>query len=71
MSEHPDVTMDRLRIQNDELRALVAKGYEVVADFLPNIGHCVLQDYARLNTFMVEAGKFKCRTVNKPGSLNE
>ena len=38
-----------------ELEALVAMGVAVVDDFLPNIGKCALQDYGRMNDFMVQA----------------
>lgn len=39
------------------LRALVRMGADVVNDFLPNIGRCVLQDYGRMNTFLVRAAE--------------
>jgi hypothetical protein len=39
----------------DRMRELVVKGLAVVEDFMPNVGKCVLQDYAQLNTFMVDA----------------
>ena len=60
--------INRLRWQRDHpipdpelelLRRLVAKGYAVVNDFLPNVGRCALQDYERLNTFMVDAARYK------------
>ena len=34
---------------------LAKMGYEVVKDFLPNVAHCALQDYGRLNEFMIKA----------------
>lgn len=43
----------------DDERSLAKMGYEVVQDFLPNVGTCVLQDYGRLNDFMMQAaGEF-------------
>jgi hypothetical protein len=39
----------------DDVRSLAKMGYEVVKDFLPNIGQCALQDYGRLNDFMIMA----------------
>lgn len=30
---------------------------DVIEDFLPNIGSCVLQDYGRLNIAMIESSK--------------
>jgi len=40
-----------------QLRELVKMGEQVVEDFMPNIGRCALQDYGRLNTFLIEARK--------------
>ena len=31
---------------------------EVIDDFLPNIGTCVLQDYGKLNTALIESAKY-------------
>lgn len=39
----------------DDERSLAKMGYEVVKDFLPNVGQCALQDYGRLNDFMMMA----------------
>jgi len=39
----------------DETNQLAKLGLEVVEDFLPNVGTCVLQDYGRLNDFMMQA----------------
>jgi hypothetical protein len=39
----------------EEMRELAKQGYEVVKDFMPNIGVCALQDYGRLNEFMIAA----------------
>ena len=41
----------------DDIRAMGKMGYEVVQDFLPNVGQCALQDYGRLNDFMILASK--------------
>ncbi len=41
----------------DDGRSLGKMGYEVVQDFLPNVGQCALQDYGRLNDFMIMAAK--------------
>ncbi len=41
--------------QHAELLKIIAKGYAVVQDFMPNIGNCALQDYKRLNEFLIEA----------------
>lgn len=41
------------------LRALVMMGTAVVEDFLPNIGRCALQDYGRLNDFLMASDKVK------------
>lgn len=48
-----------LELERDELKKLVKMGEAVVEDFMPNIGQCALQDYGRLNTFLVEAAKIK------------
>lgn len=39
----------------EKMIELAKQGYEVVKDFLPNIGQCALQDYGRLNEFMIAA----------------
>jgi hypothetical protein len=39
----------------EKMIALAKQGYEVVKDFLPNIGQCALQDIGRLNDFMIVA----------------
>lgn len=39
------------------LRKLVQTGLAVVKDFMPNIGKCVLQDYGRLNEFLIESSR--------------
>jgi len=38
-----------------ELRELLQMGLEVVEDFMPNIGNCVLQDYGRVNEFLMKS----------------
>ena len=39
----------------EKMIELAKQGYEVVKDFLPNVGQCALQDYGRLNEFMIKA----------------
>jgi hypothetical protein len=39
----------------EKMIELAKQGYEVVKDFLPNVAHCALQDYGRLNEFMIKA----------------
>jgi hypothetical protein len=41
----------------EEMREIAKMGYEVVLDFLPNVAQCALQDYGRLNDFMILAAK--------------
>lgn len=41
----------------DDGRSLGKMGYEVVQDFLPNVAQCALQDYGRLNDFMIMAAR--------------
>jgi len=41
----------------DDIRSMGKMGYEVVQDFLPNVAQCALQDYGRLNDFMIMAAK--------------
>lgn len=48
-----------LEAQVIELKRLVVKGFEVVEDFMPNIGACALQNYGRLNEFLLEARPLK------------
>lgn len=48
-----------LEAESARLRNLVLMGAEVVEDFLPNIGRCALQDYGRMNSFLVESSKLK------------
>lgn len=40
---------------HEAMRALAADLTKVVEDFMPNVGRCVLQDYARLNDAMFRA----------------
>lgn len=47
----------------NRLRALVLMGEKVVEDFMPNIGKCALQDYGRLNEFLIEAAKVRKTTL--------
>ena len=46
-------------MKNDELVKLVLMGLAVVEDFLPNIGNCTLQDFGRLNDFLIAAHKLQ------------
>lgn len=43
----------------NKLRRLVKQGEAVVEDFMPNIARCVIQDFGRLNEFLIEAKKVK------------
>lgn len=45
-----------------ELENLCRKLVEVVEDFMPNIGKCVLQDYGRLNDALI----LSTRLIGKP-----
>jgi hypothetical protein len=42
----------------NNVRKLISDLVAVIDDFLPNIGKCVLQDYGRLNTALIEAREF-------------
>ncbi len=57
ITESADIFMQAVVQANSrrirELRDLVKMGHEVVEDFMPNIGQCVLQDYGRMNAFLV------------------
>ena len=39
----------------EDMRELAKLGYEVVKDFSPNVGNCVLQDYGAYNDFLMKA----------------
>lgn len=42
------------------LKILIATGYDILnQELLPNIGGIAVQDYARLNEFMIDAGMVK------------
>lgn len=45
----------------ERLRELVTIGAAVVDDFLPDIGKCCLQDYGRLNDFLIRASKVEMK----------
>lgn len=49
------------------LRKLVKMGEAVVEDFLPNVGKCVLQDYGRLNEFLIQAAQIKVDDIGHGG----
>ncbi|MCK5494832.1 MAG: hypothetical protein KAI41_08850 [Hyphomicrobiaceae bacterium] len=44
-----------LELENAELRRLVLVGLEIWEEYLSQIGHCVSQDYGRLNQFPLDA----------------
>lgn len=48
-------TYEGMETECDRLTAIIRKGHAVVEDFMPNIGGCVLQNYQRLNEFLIEA----------------
>lgn len=39
------------------MRETLARAIEVIEDFMPNIGQCVLQDYGRLNDVLCESSQ--------------
>lgn len=41
--------------REQELEETLRQGIAVVEDFMPNIGHCALQDYGRLNAFLINS----------------
>jgi hypothetical protein len=43
----------------ERLKELVRMGRAVVDDFLPNVGTCALQDYGRLNEFLMQTKEFE------------
>jgi hypothetical protein len=53
----------QLKTRITELVNLVAMGEKVVEDFMPNIAKCALQDYGRLNEFLLAAKRV--RTENE------
>ena len=53
--------LDEVLAEIERLRGLVKMGEAVVEDFMPNIGLCALQDYARLNQFLCETAALKER----------
>lgn len=55
------IERERLEAAAPELLALAMKLEEVVLDFLPNAKHCVLQDFGRLNTGLLEASAMRAR----------
>jgi len=50
-----------LKAEIERLRGLVLMGEAVVEDFLPNIGNCCLQDYGRLNEFLIATTALKAQ----------
>lgn len=61
MSAHKEI--EEATDELTRLRLLVQMGKAVVDDFLPNIGRCALQDYERLNMFMVYADRYASADV--------
>ena len=57
--------LSTLRARVAELEALVLQGGAVVKDFLPSIGSCALQDYGRLNSFLLAVEKEECAALAK------
>lgn len=45
--------------KDQALTDLVLMGEDVVEDFMPNIGKCALQDYGRLNDFLIAAAALR------------
>ena len=59
---HKKLSDAQLRIEY--LEDLVMMGMAVVEDFLPNVGQCALQDFGRLNDFLIAANREKKRESN-------
>ena len=53
--------IESLKAEIERLRGLVLMGDAVVEDFLPNIGNCCLQDYGRLNEFLIATTALKAQ----------
>lgn len=52
----PDVDGEYVTHEDyEDLKKILAMGVEVVEDFLPNVAQCALQDYGRLNQFMIDS----------------
>lgn len=47
----------RLLADAPYLLDLLEKARLVIEDFLPNVGHCALQDYGRLNDVLIDSAK--------------
>lgn len=43
--------------REQELLNLLTRAIAVIEDFLPNIGHCALQDYGRLNDVLIDSAR--------------
>lgn len=39
------------------MRNTLAQAIAVIEDFIPNVGHCVLQDYGRLNDVLLDSAR--------------
>ena len=53
--------IESLKAEIERLRGLVLMGEAVVEDFLPNIDNCCLQDYGRLNEFLIATTALKAQ----------
>lgn len=51
--------LDKAAEEIERLEKLVKTGERVVEDFMPNIGKWGLQDYARLNNFLLDAANIR------------
>ena len=51
--------LKQLECEHKELKRLLDAAEEVVNDFLPNLSNCVLQDYGRLNQFLIDIKQFR------------
>lgn len=50
--------LEKINAELERRDAIIRKGLAVVEDFMPNIANCALQDYGRLNEFLMEAKEF-------------
>jgi hypothetical protein len=55
----PQVLLLEQAAEIERLRSLVLKGEDVVMDFMPNIGRCAIQEFGRLNDFLLAAGELR------------
>ena len=57
-------SIGELRREVESLKKTIRMGELVVEDFMPNIGKCVLQDYGRLNQFLMDAAQIEQEELN-------